>query len=153
MTNDDLTSLETGIAQFRATLRAVGDTANMQAATEELLVLQEALVAEVRRLNAENAELRMRVEHSQHIDGLKPEEVKAFWWFVDLMKTKLTMNAYKGGWQSNSLHSLVSRVYEELQELEDSLDLVTTPRKAADVANMVMMVADVWCQAKEESTK
>lgn len=49
---DQLAEIESGIAQFRVTLRELGDS-NLGAATEELLVLQEGLVAEVRRLRSE----------------------------------------------------------------------------------------------------
>lgn len=52
MTESELTDLESTLAQHRATLRTVGNAANMQAASEELIVVATWLEAEVRRLNA-----------------------------------------------------------------------------------------------------
>lgn len=49
LTTETLNEIESGIAQFRALLRNVGDTADMRAAAEEALVLQQLLVNEVRR--------------------------------------------------------------------------------------------------------
>lgn len=51
MTNQELTEIESALAQYRSALREVGNTANLQAATEEVLVVATGLVAEVRRLN------------------------------------------------------------------------------------------------------
>lgn len=51
MTPAELTEIESTLAQHRATLRTVGNAANMQAASEELLDVAAGLVAEVRRLN------------------------------------------------------------------------------------------------------
>ena len=58
MTDQELLEIESALAQYRSALREVGNTANMQAATEEVLVVatwlaaEMWLVAEVRRLNA-----------------------------------------------------------------------------------------------------
>jgi len=52
MTDQELLEIESALAQYRSALREVGNTANLQAATEELLVVTGELVAEVRRLNA-----------------------------------------------------------------------------------------------------
>lgn len=51
MTESELTDLESTLAQCRATVRTVGNTATMQAASEELHSVAAGLVAEVRRLN------------------------------------------------------------------------------------------------------
>lgn len=51
MTNQELTEIESALAQYRSALREVGNTANLQAATEEVLVVATGIIAEVRRLN------------------------------------------------------------------------------------------------------
>lgn len=51
MTDQELLEIESALAQYRSALREVGNTANLQAATEEVLVVATGLVAEVRRLN------------------------------------------------------------------------------------------------------
>lgn len=81
---------------------------------------------------------------SRHIQGLTAAEIDTFWWFVDLMKLKLSLNAHKGGWQNESIDYLLRRLHEELRELDDGLALPRADHEAADVANMAMMVADVW---------
>ncbi len=75
--------------------------------------------------------------------GLRPE-VAAFAW---LMEQKLRENAHKGGWKNETPEGLMNRVFQEYKELD--LAIIRSEgsraigREAADVANMVMMVADV----------
>lgn len=59
---EQLAEIESGIAQFRVALRELGDSTNLGAATEELLVLQQLLVDECRRLKL--------VVHEQELMGL-----------------------------------------------------------------------------------
>lgn len=73
--------------------------------------------------------------------------------FALLMERELRANDHKGGWKNDNLFNLLERAQEELQELEDVLSPGTrasladwrsqVASEAADVANMVMMVADV----------
>lgn len=63
------------------------------------------------------------------------------------MKSRLHANRSKGGWKGYSTRYLVTRLKEEVTELENALD--ATPRykdhitkEAADVANFAMMIAD-----------
>ena len=51
MIESELTEIESTLTQYQATLRTVGNAANMQAASEELIVVATGLIAEVRRLN------------------------------------------------------------------------------------------------------
>lgn len=60
MIEAQLHEIEVTAAQFRATLRSVGDTSNMMAATEELLILLQCLVNECRQQHAKILELEDR---------------------------------------------------------------------------------------------
>ena len=60
MIEAQLHEIEVTTAQFRATLRSVGDTSNMMAATEELLILLQCLVNECRQQHAKILELEDR---------------------------------------------------------------------------------------------
>ena len=61
------------------------------------------------------------------------------------MEAKLRENDHKGGWQGDTATSLLKRLREETDEVEQALmawepELVL--REAADVANFAMMIAD-----------
>lgn len=74
----------------------------------------------------------------------RPEVV----WFADQMERKLRDNDHKGGWHGDTLEDLAERAEEELVELHEAIeessgaDVSRVIDEAADVANMVMMVAD-----------
>lgn len=68
-----------------------------------------------------------------------------------VMLAKLLSNAHKGGpegWENDDVIDLRERVKEELKELDDAIshhrDPAAIRAEAADVANMVMMVADAY---------
>lgn len=71
--------------------------------------------------------------------------------FATLMEAKLADNEYKGGWKGETPGYLMERAWEEMQEAQEALTVsADTPGykmnlgdELADVANMLMMVADV----------
>jgi len=71
-------------------------------------------------------------------------------WFAGEMEKKLRENDHKGGWNSCDVDWLVSRMTEELQELDDVVQQYRqgfasreeVRRECADVANFAMMIAD-----------
>ena len=70
-------------------------------------------------------------------------------WFAQQMEAKLKDNDHKGGWENESIHWLIGRLRQEWRELYDALlppwkrDPERVAEEAADVANFVMMIADV----------
>jgi hypothetical protein len=72
-------------------------------------------------------------------------------WFARQMELKLRENDHKGGWSQCSTWWLLSRLREEVNELEQTMyaaaagdvcvDHVVS--EAADVANFAMMIADI----------
>lgn len=65
-------------------------------------------------------------------------------WFVDEMEARLKANSYRGGWSKDSPEHLINRLFFQVGQLEDSVragekDVV---RRAADVANFAMIIAD-----------
>ena len=108
----------------------------------------DALADQLDAARAEVAALR------EELGYLRPE-VRAF---ARAMEEKLRENDHKPGWKNDSDRSLLGRAYEELEELREECSALSiddggrgmrlrTPHtilgEAADVANMVMMVADV----------
>lgn len=87
--------------------------------------------------------------------GWRPE-VRAF---ADLMEQTLRKNDHKGTWKGEARLWLLSRLREEVQELEEAISYAQSydtsdrgarinpwgavGREAADVANFAMMIADV----------
>jgi hypothetical protein len=76
------------------------------------------------------------------------EQVKKFDEFVDTMRTKFYANLHKGGWNRDSVDVLRERVSDEIEEMDMAI-MFELPKKqvweeAADVANFLMMVADVY---------
>jgi hypothetical protein len=77
-------------------------------------------------------------------------------WFAQQMELRLRENDHKGGWHEMDPSNLVMRAQDELSELEDAVDEhpmddddpenadanAACIREAADIANMVLMVAD-----------
>ncbi len=78
--------------------------------------------------------------------------------FMGAMLEELKNNMHKGGWENDSKESLFRRVGEELEEFLDEMAYVGTDgfsaekitSEAADVANMIMMVADRAIREHEE---
>jgi NTP pyrophosphatase (non-canonical NTP hydrolase) len=75
--------------------------------------------------------------------------------FYRRMERKLLLNAGKGGWEDNSLESLLALLMREVSELTRSIrheDGMIAPDdiadEAADVANHAMMIADVASQLR-----
>lgn len=65
--------------------------------------------------------------------------------FADIMEIKLNKNDHKTGWKSCSNTYLLTRLKNEVTELENALingKGVTIVKEAADVANFAMMIAD-----------
>ena len=65
-------------------------------------------------------------------------------WFVDEMEARLKANSYRGGWGTENPAHLINRLFFQVGQLEDAVragekDII---RRAADVANFAMMVAD-----------
>jgi len=65
-------------------------------------------------------------------------------WFVEEMEARLRANAYRGGWNNEKETTLINRLFFQVGQLEDAMragdkDIV---RRAADVANFAMMIAD-----------
>lgn len=71
--------------------------------------------------------------------------------FAELMEERLKANDHKGGWKGERLPYLMRRLREEVEELSEALlpdkdwamEAEKVGREAADVANFVMMVADI----------
>ena len=81
---------------------------------------------------------------------LTEEEIAVFDGFCAMMRANLEANAHKGGWSKDQSEALLARVKEELAELEEELSRGPSKAiparivsEAADVALMIMMVADV----------
>ena len=74
-------------------------------------------------------------------------EFEALHSFQSEMWKKLKANAHKGGWAKESVLTLLRRAEDELGELRSAVDAGESPERiaseCADVANFVMMVADV----------
>jgi NTP pyrophosphatase (non-canonical NTP hydrolase) len=68
-------------------------------------------------------------------------------WFARNMELKLRENDYKGGWDKCEHSWLLSRLKQEVTELEKALNQVDNQenviREAADVANFALMIADL----------
>jgi len=86
--------------------------------------------------------------------ALRPEVVK----FAGLMERVLEKNDFKGGWKNTmSSGELLRRAGQELKELRAELrEKVKDPKKiameAADVANFMMMIADVCGGLSDKSS-
>ena len=68
-------------------------------------------------------------------------------WFAHKQSKRLVANAYKGGWRDELTDSLLDKLREEVKELVHELtasviDEEKSINEAADVANLVFMIAD-----------
>lgn len=75
--------------------------------------------------------------------------------FAEAMRSKLLANLNKGGWSETSPTYLLTRLVDEVVELQDALreeDSHGASLEAVDVANFAMMIYDVLTQTGE-STK
>lgn len=72
-------------------------------------------------------------------------------WFTERMEEKLMRNDHKGGWEVMGPRELIARARQELDELEQAVENkkggAAIASEAADVANFVMMLADVMQNA------
>lgn len=61
------------------------------------------------------------------------------------MRRKMRANMHKPGWRGDTVESLIKRLREEVDELEEHIQSGSNDiyGEAADVANFAMMVADV----------
>ena len=94
--------------------------------------------------------------------GLARNEFEALHAFQGEQWRKLMANAHKGGWKDENVYDLLSRLGDEVRELEEAVhawDLAKSrpitssevaadlagkvAKEAADVGNFAMMVADV----------
>lgn len=70
--------------------------------------------------------------------------------FARQMEYILRDNDYKGGWNNMSMDELYYRAREEMRELREALDrwmdddgYILITKEAADVANYMLMIADI----------
>jgi NTP pyrophosphatase (non-canonical NTP hydrolase) len=124
-----------------------------------LLLESAALATEVQQLRDQLQAVGVEREEPQR--RWRPEVVA----FADAMERELRANDHKGGWRDDHHDDLMSRLSDELLELQQALDLSrgksaayypNNPNgptwqsvvlsEAADVANFAMMIADV-CEA------
>jgi hypothetical protein len=71
-------------------------------------------------------------------------------WFATKMESELRANDHKGGWSDCNIWWLLSRLREEVDELEVAMHMATAGdigwdeviAESADVANFAMMIAD-----------
>lgn len=99
----------------------------------------------------------MPTENDVGDPALSRNEEGALAAFQAIMLEKLKKNAHKGGWTRAEAHSLFARAKQEMQEAETALadgfwsmlpgekseNAKRFAREAADVANFLMMAADV----------
>lgn len=72
-------------------------------------------------------------------------------WFAVQMESKLKENDDKGCWDDCNLYWLVSRIKEEVSELERAINIhrdlgdnrLEIIRESADISNFSMMIADI----------
>lgn len=85
------------------------------------------------------------------IDETAKEVRKEVTWFAIEMEKTLQRNDHKGGWSNCTLGYLITRLAEEVRELEEAVargqftqeDRERTIRECTDVANFSMMIADL----------
>lgn len=115
------------------------------------------LITENKRLNAKVTELQghcteqlMKIRALSEEIGVRPVVA----WFAKHMERKLRANEHKGGWLEDDHWDLFKAASDELSELNEAMSRPDDEKiieEAADVANMVMMVADVHGQKYGDS--
>ena len=79
-------------------------------------------------------------------------EVKTF---AEFMEVSLKLNDYKGGWRNKTPDWLMSRLKDEVQDLQAALDFALYNEEkigeCVDVANYAMMIADVLSLRREDA--
>ena len=70
--------------------------------------------------------------------------------FAAAMERELRANDYKGGWTHMTMRRLMTRLRQEVEELENADGTESVMREAADVANFAMMIADVCGGLRED---
>jgi hypothetical protein len=80
------------------------------------------------------------------------EEVR---WFAEEMEKQLRANEHKGGWQDCNPEFLLEELHKNYTELyllfpKDTADIC---RRAANIANFAMMIADKYKAVKEDDSK
>lgn len=78
-------------------------------------------------------------------EGLKDHEPELKRFF-DAMVFKLNKNRHKGKWQSLDLSSVMTKLVEEVEELNTAIsegNVIEIALEAADVANFALMAADI----------
>ncbi len=94
-----------------------------------------------------------RVEPIGNSDELPiRSEVKTF---AEFMEVSLKLNDYKGGWRNKTPDWLMSRLKDEVQDLQAALDFALYNEEkigeCVDVANYAMMIADVLSLRREDA--
>ncbi len=72
--------------------------------------------------------------------------------FIDGMVYKLAKNAHKGKWEDLDLAGALSRLEDEVRELEEAIkegNRIEIILEAADIANFAMMVASVAIRGRK----
>jgi NTP pyrophosphatase (non-canonical NTP hydrolase) len=71
--------------------------------------------------------------------------------FAQAMERELRANDWKGGWEEMDKHEIISRLYEEMQELREevlrpqaSIIDAQVLKESVDVANFAMFMADIF---------
>ncbi len=75
--------------------------------------------------------------------NVRPEVTK----FAEIMEKQLKANEHKGGWKrcdSSFLMKELQRNYDALWALQPDEDKAQILRRAANIANFAMMIADNW---------
>jgi hypothetical protein len=76
-------------------------------------------------------------------------------WFSLQMEEKLQRNEYKGGWDGYLMSELMNMAHAEMLELQDAIDGKdgNPVKEAADVANIMMMIADKAIQGGQRDDR
>lgn len=126
---------------------------NIPAALTIVLELAEQNALTDRDDNADDLQQEIKDQHdaialvrdyADKLNFLRPEVLG----FATLMEQKLRANDHKPGWKGDYPDDLWHRAVEELNELHVAISQPTSVdnigKEAADVANMVMMIADIY---------
>ncbi len=106
---------------------------------EELINVRALLQAEVRR----SRELEQKLKESGNVMKLRPEVAR----FAEEMEKQLQANEHKGGWKNCDEDFLFDELSKNHSVLDFALangDIPEILRRAANIANFSMMIADNW---------